>query len=500
MDKKRLIGFAVAVAAAFAGCINLPSVGPDYVEPEFDLPASALPDAGMPTTNLTETCEYVPAGEAEDVRIAVSEDIMERWWERLDDPVLKDLIEGAVTNNANFLIMRRRFEQAGWSMLGSYSAFMPSATVEGSATRRELHRHNPSVGGSRRHVLSDDFKGGVSATWELDLFGGSRRSLEYAIAQAEAAGWNVEDAWLSLTSQIGCQYVNLRTTQERIAVARTNLVLQSETYDILKSRLDSGIGDELAVNQCAYAVETTRARIPSLLAQEESLKNSLAILAGRMPGSLHDELKPVPDRDWLLAPQKVAELPLDMMRARPDVKSAERALAAEVANIGVAKSSWYPRLFLNGSVGMESPRFSNVAQPGSFYASIGPAISWPLIQGGNVFAQVKIAEARMEEARLSYELALESAYGDVRDCYAAYTQEYHRYQALKSAVKAAIDAVSISTDLYQNGLKDFNNVLDAQRSRLNLEEELAESRGQITLDLINLYRALGGGLSADMIQ
>jgi NodT family efflux transporter outer membrane factor (OMF) lipoprotein len=335
-------------------------------------------------------------------------------------------------------------------------------------------------------------------TWEIDIFGGSRRATEAALAQAEAAGWTVADAWVALTTEIGRQYINLRTTQARIDVARTNLVLQSETYEILKSRLESGIGDELAVNQCAYVVEQTRARIPQLLAQEEALKNAIAVLAGEVPGSLHETLRSLDlGRDWLLQPQKVAGLRLDMMRSRPDVKSAERNLAAETARIGVAKSLWYPKLFINGGVGMESSKFSKLFDSDSFYASIGPSVSWPFFQGGNVYAQIRAAEARVEEACLAYELAIQNAYGEVRNAYSAYTQEYHRYQALKAAVKAASDAVSISNDLYKNGLKDFNNVLDAQRSRLQLEEEYVVSRGQITLNLIELYRALGGGLAVE---
>ena len=200
-----------------------------------------------------------------------------------------------------------------------------------------------------------------------------------------------------------------------------------------------------------------------------------------------------------MAPQKVAELPIDLIRSRPDVKAAERTLAAQVARVGVAKSAWYPKLFINGGLGFESVQASKFVQPGSFYASIGPSVSWPLLQGGNVIARTKAAEARVEEARLNYELALERAYADVRNNYSSYTLEYHRYQALNGAVKAATDAVAISQDLYKNGLRDFNNVLDAQRSRLNLEEELAISRGQITVDLIELYRSLGGGLASDVV-
>lgn len=490
--------FAMFSLAACTGCLNIPSVGPDYSEPEVSVAECALPDAGAPTSELGETSEYKSAEASSDDRVVVSEDLMARWWERLNDPVLAALVESAVTNNLSYKAAISRLRQAEWELVGSLSAFMPKGSIDGSASRSEIHRNNRSSTG-RRHKELDVFNAGFNASWEIDMFGGSRRATEAALAQAEAAGWGVCQAWIELTTQIGQQYVTLRTIQDRISVARNNLVLQSETYDILKSRFDSGIGDELAVHQCAYIVEQTRARIPQLLAQEESLKNALAILAGKTPGELHEMLQPVPGRDWLMAPQKVAELPMDLIRSRPDVKAAERTLAAQVARVGVAKSAWYPKLFITGGLGLESVHASKFTQPGSFYASIGPSVSWPLLQGGNVVARTKAAEARVEEARLNYELALERAYADVRNNYSSYTLEYHRYQALNGAVKAATDAVAISQDLYKNGLRDFNNVLDAQRSRLNLEEELAISRGQITVDLIELYRSLGGGLASDVV-
>jgi outer membrane protein TolC len=183
-----------------------------------------------------------------------------------------------------------------------------------------------------------------------------------------------------------------------------------------------------------------------------------------------------------------------MLRARPDVRVAERKLAAQVARVGVANAMWFPKLFINGSLGLESVRIEKLISKDAFYGSIGPSISWPIFQGGNIYANVKAEEARMDEAYLAYEQALQNAYREVRDTYSAYTHEYHRYQALRGAVKAAQDAVSISKDLYRNGLRDFTAVIDAQRSLLSLEESLVISRGQITLELISLYKSLGGGL------
>ena len=483
-------------AALFAGCSMIPSVGPNYSEPVLEVPECALPDAGQPTTNLTATFEYEPAKPANDTRVVISKDTIEKWWLRFNDPILVQLVEGGISNNVGYLMAQKRLTQRNYELLGSYAAFLPSFSANGAWQRNWLNKDVTGNGNGRNGYAHNAQNVGLDGNWEIDIFGGSRRQSEAAFAAAEAAGWTVQDAWVSLTTQIGTEYVQLRTVQELVGVARTNLLLQSETYDILKSRLDSGIGDELAVNQCAYIVEETRAKIPTLMAQEEKSKNRLAILAGEVPGSLQDLLKPLEkERDWLLAPQKIAELKLAMMRARPDVRAAERELAAATARLGVAKAQWFPKFYVSGLVGWQTTGRARIFRADSFIADLGPSFSWPIFEGGAIYANVKATEARMEELALAYEEAIQRAYGEVRDCYSAYSQEYHRNKALKGAVKAATDAVTISQDLYKNGLRDFNNVLDAQRSRLAYEEQFALSRGQISIHLIELYRALGGGLA-----
>ena len=494
---KRLIPLVVIAAA---GCCLLPSVGPDYKSPDMDgLPSYAMPDAGYPTTNRTEVGEWKPAEGDDDIRTLVTTNDISCWWCRFDDDVLTNLVASAVSSNLTFRMAQQRLQASAWMLFGSYAAFMPKATFGASGTMGHHERYTSSQysswlsSGSKRNY-SDIFRAGFDASWEIDIFGGSRRATEAAWSEMAASYWSLEDAWVTLTAEVGREYIQLRTTQQRIAVARTNLVLQTETYDILKSRFDSGIGDELAVNQSKYVVDQTLATIPPLLAEEERLLNAIAVLTGDIPGARHEELKNCPDRDWLLAPEKIAEIPLDMIRARPDVRAAERKLAAQTAKVGVAKSLWFPKLYINGYLGVESVKLHKFLGKGDFYGSIGPAISWPIFQGGSIYANVKAEESRMDEAFLAYESSIQEAYREVRDAYAAYTQEYHRYQALQGAVKAAQDAVTISNDLYKNGLRDFTAVIDAQRSLLALEEALVISRGQITVNLIALYKALGGGI------
>ena len=480
---------------AAAGCSWLPSVGPDYEQPKAEIPELPLPDAGLPTTNLTSVGEYVPAAGEADGRTLITTNSVSSWWRSFDDPVLTDLVTESVTNNLTFLMACERPEARRWHLQGAYAAFLPKVSFGANATQMEKGPNTSSMAETGRTLHRDLFAGGFDATWEIDIFGGSRRSTEMAWAEYEAAGWTLEDAYVSLTAEVAREYIQLRTTQQRLAVARTNLVLQTETYDIVKSRLDSGIGDQLAVSQSKYIVDQTRASIPPLLAQEEALKNALAILAGDMPGTRHASLAECPDRTWLVAPSRLETLPLDLIRGRPDVRVAERKFAAQVAAVGVAESMWYPKLYINGSLGLESLKASKLVDRDSVYGSIGPSVSWPIFQGGNVYANIKAEEARMNEAFLNYELTLEKAYGEVRDAYAAYTQEYHRYMALEGAVAAANDAVAISKDLFRTGLRDFTAVIDAQRSLLTLQEARVISRGQIAEHMIALYKALGGGRS-----
>ncbi len=482
-----------SAAALVAGC-GIFAVGPDYEEPQFESVDAPLPDAGYPTTNKTATGEFAPAATNDDPRIEITRDDLVQWWDRFDDPVLSELVEGVVSNNISFLMARERLEQARWRLLGSAADVFPSISLNGRAYQQEYGRDTPTGSSAKRKIHTDFFHGGFDATWEIDIFGGVRRGVESAYASAQSEEWSLANTWVSLTAEIGSDYISLRTVQQRLRVARANLKIQSETYDILKSRLDSGIGDELAVKQAKYNVEQTRAGIPTLLASEEKLMNALAILAGEMPGALHETLRDLPERDWLVAPRKLSEIPLDLMRMRPDVKSTERALAAQVAAVGVAKSLLYPKFYINGSLGLESYKWSDLFHRKALVGAIGPSFSWPLFQGGNMVANLRVAESKMNEALLKYELALQTAYSEARNAYAAYTQQYHRYQSLESAVKAAQEAEAISQDLYKNGLADFNNVLDAQRSLLSLEEALVISRGQISLDLLSLYKSLGGGL------
>ena len=270
LKSARLLSLAgCALALAVAGCKGWWAVGPDYKEPEIRAADVPLPDAGYPTTNKTETGEFKAAATNEDPRAEISAESIRAWWTQFNDGVLTNLVEAAVSNNLSFLMAQERLVQARWSLVGAAAAFLPSITMDGTYTRSGAHGFTSSRGGNGKAYHGDHWNSGFDASWEIDIFGGTRRAYEAAEAQLDASAYTLADAWVSLTAEIASSYVQLRTVQERLTVARANLKLQSETYDILKSRLDSGIGDELAVNQAKYNVEQTRASIPNLLASEE---------------------------------------------------------------------------------------------------------------------------------------------------------------------------------------------------------------------------------------
>lgn len=467
---------ALLLACALAGCA---AVGPDYRPPEIPAPSAPLPDAGLPPDAATGNAAR---------RDAVTRAEVASWWAVFHDPCLDSLMGLAFTNNLSLKAAAERVRQARAQLAAARGRWAPALDLAAAPSRHSSSENGPA----RRRATDTLFTGGFDASWELDIFGGTRRSVEAARASLESASAGLEHAWVTQAAEVARQYALLRTVQQRILVARRNLEIQSETLEILNSRLQSGIGDDLAVQQARYNVETTRATIPSLLAQEEAFLNALAVLTGREPGALHALLR-APRPQLTMQPKHLIGIPAEALRRRPDLARAERALAAQSARIGEAAADLYPRFRLNGSVGLESLESSDFFKNPSIYWSFGPSVSWPLFRGGTIRANIALQDARFREARAAYDEALLNAVREIRDALSAYSQEYHRFQALSKAVEAAQSAVNISQDLYKSGLRDFNNVLDAQRSLLALEESCTRSKGDIATQLISLYKALGGG-------
>jgi len=464
----------VVLAVAMTGCL---SVGPDHQ-------ALALPEP-----------DYADLlGKSEQPSVLTTE-LLANWWESFHDPTLCRLVGEALANSPDLKEARARVRAAQARLGGSRSRLLPWAN---SAARHSYGVANSESALGMPTQESDFFHVGLDAFWELDVFGGTRRAVEAAANDVWMQEALAQAVWVSLAGAVASTYVELRVYQQRLTVTESNLQAQAQTFDLLKSRHRTGLVDELAVEQARYNLERTRASIPGLRTRIEAAMNSLAVLVGQLPGALHKRLReatPLPAVPFDL----LTRIPADSLRRRPDVRQAEYAVAAQTARIGQATADLYPKFALAGSIGYEALHASDLTAPQSRISGIGPSVSWPIFHGGAIRSNIRVQTARQEEMLARYEKTVLHAVGEVRDALKSCAEERHAQAALARACRAASAADEISRDKYANGLVDFSNVLDAQRARLQLEEQLVVSEGLIFINLIRLYRALGGGWEAAIL-
>lgn len=471
LDKKKVImGFLPGSITLFAVLIVMGcAVGPDYVPP----------DPGFSSAWHTPL-EGGLIPEDTDPRMLAN------WWTTLNDTELSSLIERAVAGNLDLKKAWAKVREARARRGISRAGLFPTLDVTGSATRSSGSKETGS--GNTREL----YAAGFDAGWEVDIFGGLQRSIEAAEASLQASREELRDVMVSLVSEVALNYVEARTYQARLAVAEANLDAQQETYELTRWRYEAGLSDELALEQARYNLESTRSQIPTLRSGLEETKNRLAVLLGERPGMIHKELeerKPIP-----VTPLEVAVgVPADTLRRRPDIRKAERELAAQTARIGVATADLYPRFTLKGSIGLEALSLGNLISYGSRTSSIGPRVSWAVFDAGAIRKSIKIQSALQEQALIQYETAVLSALEEVENALLAYANEQDRRRSLLEASQAAQRAAKLARNRYAAGLIDFQVVLDSERSLLSLQSQMAESDGKVTSNLIALYKALGGG-------
>ena len=311
-------------------------------------------------------------------------------------------------------------------------------------------------------------------------------------ATLEAQYAALYSAWTSLASEVAMNYISLRTLQERLAIARYNLSLQQNTVDIQQSKVDSGLSDSLALKQAQYTMEQTKAGIPSIESSIEQTMNALAILVGEVPGTLAEKLaakQPIPK----ISDTRFLGIPANAIRQRPDIRQAERLLVAQLARKKSAQADLWPKFYLTGSIGTEAGNWGSLfGGPAKLY-SFMPQISWPIFHAGAIRNNIKAQGAIAEQLLASYEQTVLSAVGEVRDSLSSNVKEYERSESLRRGVEAAQAALDVANDKYANGLVDFTNVINAQRSLTSLSEEYVISQGQISANAVALFKALGGG-------
>ncbi|MEW5802538.1 MAG: efflux transporter outer membrane subunit [bacterium] len=453
------LGFIMVL---FAGCA---AVGPDYVTPDLTAP-------GKWSTELSGGLISAP----------LDPQAMASWWTTLNDPVLTSLIERAVSGNLDLRKSRARLVEARARRGISGADRFPTLKTSGSVIR--------SRSGDKERTL---FNAGFDADWELDLFGRVRRSQEAAEADLEASRENMQDVLISLLAEVALNYLEVRSFQTRLSIASKSLKVQEETYMLTLWRSEAGLTSQLDVEQARSSLEETRGTVPSLQMGLDQALNRLAFLLGQNPGSLHRELSeeaspmPVPPIEIAIG------VPADALRRIPGVRQAERQLAAQTARVGVACTDRYPRFTLTGSIGLEAQSIPDLFESASQVLRIGPNFSWTLFDAGRIRQNIEVQNALQEQALISYEEAILTALRDVEDALFAYGKEQVRRKSLKEAAQAAQTAEELATSQYSSGLIDFQAVLNAQRSWLSLQNQLAVSDSDITSNLIRLYKALGGG-------
>lgn len=436
-------------------------------------------------TELARTYPVVAA--SSDTSEALTPERLASWWDSFGDPTMTSLIKRSLEKNRDLAAARAKVTEARAALGISRAALLPWLDTANfwNNSRTPAAAGGTGSGGSLYRL-------GVDASWEIDVFGGQREKVKAQRATLEAQYAALYSTWSSLASEVAINYISLRTLQERLDIANYNLGLQNDTVEIQLSKTNSGLADSLTLKQAQYTMEQTKAMIPNIEAALEQTKNALAILTGELPGTLEAELSlkgPIPaleDREYI-------GIPANAIRQRPDIRRAERLLAAQLARKKSAQADLWPKFYLTGSIGTEAGGWGSLFEgPAKLYGFM-PQISWPIFHAGAIRNNIKVQGAVAEQLLNSYEQTVLLAVGEVRDALSANVREYERNGSLKRGMEAAQAALDMANDKYANGLVDFTNVINAQRSLTALSEEYTISRGQISTNAVRLFKALGGG-------
>jgi NodT family efflux transporter outer membrane factor (OMF) lipoprotein len=428
-----------------------------------------------------------------------------RWWSALGDPLLAELVERGLAGSPSVAEAEARVRESRARRKVARADLLPSIEASGSTSRSHTgDTSGRSVGGVEIPGLAlgggggdrSLYQAGFDAIWELDVFGGRRRELEAAGADLAASEENLRDARVTLAAEMALAYVDLRALQRRLSLAEANLRAQAETFEIASWRAQAGLTTALDVEQARTSLEQTRAEIPLLRAGVGSAKHRLAVLAGEPPAALDALLadpRPIPTAERELA----VGVPAETLRQRPDVRRAERELASATARVGVATADRYPDLSLVGSIGLESTAADALFSSGAGTAAFGTRLVQSILDFGRRSGAVEAQDALREQALARFGATVLAALEEVENALVAFDEEQQRRAALDEAAGAANRATALSRDQYSSGLVDFEAVLASERSLFSLQDQLATSEGEVTANLIRLYKALGGGWSPE---
>ena len=464
------------ISAAFvAGC----TVGPDYRRP-----STAVPE------RFARAHTPVQSSDSE----------LATWWTAFGDPQMSALVNRALAQNLDVEAAAARIRAARAQERVTGAGMSPQVAAEGSVTRQRISENAIPVppgggeGGGGFGLPGQEFttfRIGFDASWEIDLFGRNIRQRQAASARTEGAVWSRRDTQVSVAAEVARNYLELRTLQQRIANAQAELQRQRRAEQLVAARTRGGLVTGQDLEQQRSERSVAAAAIPALQAESQARIHALGVLTGQMPEALIAQLS---QPAALPAPPVVpAGLPSDLLRRRPDIRQAERELAASTADIGVAVADLYPRFSLTAAPALVSTALGTLLEWGSRSFSAGAALDWPLFDGGRRRANVDVATARQDRAAIAYRKSILTALQDVEDALSRNDSYRRRLADLEDGLRTATRAEDIARTRYRGGLVTLSGVLQAQQRRLNLEEQVIETRGALARDTVALFKALGGG-------
>lgn len=480
-----------ALALALAGC----SVGPDYQAPRAKTPV-AFNDLNQPKKNPGDS-------------IALASQPNPQWWKSFKDPQLDSLIDRAIAGNISLQQAVLRIAGAREQITQAKGAWLPSVNASAKATRTQLGLRgelesngiqdrlesvSPEAA-SAIDVATDPvniYQGSFDASWELDLFGGTRRSVEMARAQNQSSIESRNDALVSLQAEVARSYLQLRGAQTVLAAIQTQIDVAQQTLELTQSQAEHGLAPQTDVENARAQLGSLRAQLPQYQSQQRQAMNGLAVLLGQVPGSLDAELMPVKAMPVIPAVVAVG-IPSELARRRPDVRKAEADLHAATANIGVSVAQLFPSISLTGQFGMRNSDSGYLTDWSSHFYSFGPQVSLPIFQGGRLVSSVRLSRAQQANAVLSYRQTVLTALQDVDNALVSYRTDQDRVNGLEDSANALQTSFELASDGYRKGLTSFITVLDTQRQLAQARQQSAEARVQTSTDLVMLYKSLGGG-------
>jgi len=453
-------------SALLAACAP---VGPDYQAPQPQMPSrwgeAAATDSGDPAEALA------------------------RWWSLFHDSLLDTLIHRAMAANPDLRIAETRIREARALYRQAVAGGLPSVDAGGSFTNS---RQSENVRDRDNARTQDLFQAQFDANWEIDVFGSVRRQMEAAEANLAAAEEDRRTALVSLAAEVARNYVELRASQQRLAIAGENSRIQEQTVALVRGKFRLGLGGDLEVAQAETLLAETRAEMPALESGAAQAMHQLALLLGQQPQTLKAELTPA-GATPPVPPRLPLSLPSELLRQRPDIRSAERQLAAATATVGVATAELFPRFSLAALIGLQSTSLGDLVTSGSRFWSAGPTVNWPLFAGGRIRAAIEASEAQRRRAELTYEKTVLTALAEAENALVALDRERETHEMLKTAVDASQRAMHIAHGQYQAGLTTFLNVLQSENALYQSQDKLAQSGQRLAVNMIALYKALGGG-------